>query len=96
MANKKNLKHNIELICTELLAECIALSLYESKTSNEDVEALIYSIIKTEANYISRISHPEPGMKPKIYFKDLIESFRNDINEIIDQINNLHWYPTTW
>lgn len=90
MASRKALKHNIELICSELLAECIAISLYDSEAKTENVEALFHCIIKTEANYISRISHPEPGMKPKVYFKDLIENFSNEINDIIDQINNLH------
>lgn len=90
MASKKALKHNIELICSELLAECIAVSLYESDDKKENAEALMHSIIKTEANYIARISHVQPGMKPKLYFKNLIENFTTDINEIVDQINNLH------
>lgn len=42
-----------------------------------------------ESNYLSRISHPEPGMDEKKYFHILIENFHKDANELIDQINNL-------
>jgi len=90
MANRKTLKHNIELICSELLAECIAVSLYETNVKADNLEALLHSIIKLEAHYISRISHQEPGMKPKLYFKDLKDNFSNDVNAIVDQINNMH------
>ncbi|MBO5466712.1 MAG: hypothetical protein IKK92_06265 [Prevotella sp.] len=90
MASKKTLKHNIEIICSELLAECIAISLYDSEVKKDNVEALLHSIIKIESNYIARISHPEPGMKPKLYYKDLIDNFSRDVNEIVDHINNLH------
>ena len=38
----------------------------------------------------SRISHPEPGIPAKQYFKDLREKFTAQASEIIDQINNLH------
>jgi len=40
-------------------------------------------------NYVGRISHIEPGMKAKDYFKDLREKFDAEANEIIDQICNL-------
>jgi hypothetical protein len=53
------------------------------------VEALLTSILTVHSNFISRISHPEPGMKPQKYFQDLKEDFNKQISEIIDQISNL-------
>ena len=45
MANKRTLKHSINLICEDLFAECVAVSLYGNSDSNNDnTEALIYSI----------------------------------------------------
>ena len=41
-------------------------------------------------DYVRRISHVEPGMKPKAYFNNLIEAFNNDTLELIDQITNLN------
>ena len=89
MANKRTLKHAISLICEELFAECVASSLYGPTKDKANADALLFSIIKTQNEYLCRVSHPEPGMKPKLYYKDLREKFATDVNEIIDHINNL-------
>lgn len=90
MANRRTLKRNINLICEELFAECVAVSLYSTKTNKENVEALLHTIVKLCNESICRVSNPEPGMSPKVYFKDVTEKFDISVNEIIDQINNLH------
>ncbi len=90
MANKRDLKKTINYICSDVLAECVASSLYNGKPSQENVEALLASILNIHDNYIRRVSHPEPGMKPHVYFKDLIDHFNKEISEVIDEIGNLH------
>lgn len=87
MANKRLLKRSITLICEELFAECVAASLYGHNRDGAD--ALIFSIVKMQDDFLSRISHPEPGMPATKYFKDLREKFASEASEIIDQINNL-------
>ena len=89
MANKRSLKHSINIVCGEIFAEAVAASLYGNEQHQDNAEAVLHSIIHLESNYISRISHVEPGMKLKQYFKDLREKFSKEANEIIDQINNL-------
>ena len=89
MANKRTLKHAINLICAELFAEAVAASLYGNEKNKENADAVLHSIIRLESNYISRISHVEPGMKASRYFKDLRENFTKEVDEIIDNINNL-------
>lgn len=89
MANKRTLKHAIKLICGELFAECVAASLYGPANIEENFEALLFSIIKMQDNYISRISHPEPGMKAARYYKDLRDKFNAEVDDIINQINSL-------
>lgn len=89
MTNKRNLKRTINYLCGDLFAECIAASLYNGKTNKDDVDALLTSILVLNNNYVRRISHPEPGMSAKKYFKDLITNFNKQALEIIDQINNL-------
>ena len=88
MANKRNLKQRVNEICGELFAEAVAASLYGSNEQQGTAEALLFSIIKLEGDYTSRISHPEPGMPAKKYYRDLIEKFYAEVNDIIDQINN--------
>ncbi len=88
MANKRTLKHAINAICEELFVECVAASLYSAENHQDDAEALLSSIIKMQAEFTTRVSHPEPGMKPKDYYKDLREKFTAQVSDIVDQINN--------
>lgn len=86
MAKRRNLKREINNVCTILFAEGIAAALENEHPEN--AEALLHSIIKLENEYVCRVSHVEPGMKPKIYFDDLIEKFNARVSEILDIINN--------
>lgn len=89
MNNKRNLKHTISLVCSDLFAEVVAQSLYHAKTDKETYEALLASIIVTHNDFIKRVSHPEPGMSPKEYYDHLISDFNKRVEEVVDQINNL-------
>ena len=89
MANKRTLKRSINLICEELFAECVATSLYGLSHDKENNDALLFSIIKMQNNYICRVGHPEPGMKASLYYKDLREKFGAEVEDIVNQINNL-------
>lgn len=90
MANKRDLKRTIHYVCSDLLAECVAASLYSEKPEKENIDALLTSILTLQSQYIKRISHPEPGLKQKDYFKDLIAQFNADVSEIVDQISNIY------
>ena len=86
MSNKRDLKKTINYICSELFAECVAASLYNGKPEEDNVNALLSSILMIQNDYVSRISHPEPGMETQYYFKDLSNNFNKQASEIIDQI----------
>ena len=89
MSNKRDLKRTISYICGDLFTEGIAASLYGENRDTENIEAILTSILVMHNNYIRRVSHVQPGMPAKVYFKDLKEKFSKEVNEIIDQINNL-------
>ena len=76
------------MICEDLFAESVAVSLYGPENDRENAEAVLSSIVKMEDHYIKRISHPEPGIPAKKYYKDLREKFSSQVNEILDQINS--------
>ena len=88
MANKRTLKRAIHSICEDLFAEAIAVSLYGAKGQQCNAEALLYSILKVEDEFIRRASHPEPGLSAKAYFKDLTDNFKAQVSDIIDQLNS--------
>ena len=85
MTNKRDLKKAINRICCDMFAECAAYSLYNSD-KKENISAILTAILMMHNNHIRRVSHPEPGMKPKDYYKDLTEKFNAQIDEISDQI----------
>ena len=89
MANKRNLKHVIHLVCEELFAEGVAASLYGNENHKDNAEALLYSIVRMQEDFVRRVSHPEPGIKARAYYKTLREKFTAQVGEVADQINNL-------
>jgi hypothetical protein len=89
MAKKKDLKHTINCICSDLFAEAVAASLYGSEKNTTDAQQLLSSIIVLRDDFVKRISHPEPGLKARQYYNNLIDDFNHQISDIIDQISNL-------
>ena len=90
MSSKRDLKRMINYVCSDLFAECVAASLYSGKPEKEDSDALLSSIVALHSQYIRRISHVEPGLKPRDYFKDLVARFNNEVSEIVDQISSMN------
>ena len=86
MANKRDLKRTINYITSELFAETVAASLYNGKPTQEDI---LSAIVMINGDYISRVSHPEPGITKGEYYKKLTVDFNKQVSEIIDQISNL-------
>lgn len=89
MANKRQLKQTINYICSELFAEAVAASLYGTSKDKESLDALLANILFTREDFVERISHPEPGMPQKEYYKRLRDDFNKRASDIIDQISNL-------
>ena len=87
MANKRKLKKSINLICETLFADCVAVSLYGPKGNKENMDALLFTIVKMQDHFTRRISHPEPGITAKDYYKDLREKFSAQVSNILDQID---------
>lgn len=89
MANKRNLKRNINYLCGELFSEVIAASQCSDKISQDDVKALLTSVLVIHRDFVKRVSHVEPGLAPKVFFKKLALDFNKQASEILDQVANL-------
>ena len=61
MASRKALKKNVNYIAGELFAECLMNSLYVPGTDKKKADELMGEILKMQDEFISRISHTEPG-----------------------------------
>lgn len=63
--------------------------MYSSKATEENVNALLASILVIHNDYVRRVSHQEPGLSPKLFYKDLVNNFNKQVSEIVDQVVNL-------
>ncbi len=88
MANRRDLKKNINYICSELFAECVAMMHYNLNVKQEDVDNIMTRILWTQDEFISRISHTEPG-NVKGFYKKLRADFNAQVEEIVNSISQL-------
>ena len=93
MAKRRTLKKNINYICSELFAECVALTHYKVDIKQEDVDNVMTRILLMQAinlrqDIISRISHTEPG-NVKGFYKKLRMDFNAQVSDIVSTISQL-------
>ncbi|WP_321480759.1 hypothetical protein [uncultured Bacteroides sp.] len=89
MASRKELKKNINYIIGELFCECVVNAKYIPGTDKAKADLLMQEILKTQDEFISRISHTEPG-NVKGFYKKLYQDFDSKVNEIIEGISKLN------
>lgn len=89
MSSKRSLKRYINYVCSDLFAEALAAQLYGENKDRGQSDMVLTAVLRVHNDFIRRISHPEPGMSTKTYFKILKEDFSKHVNELADQINAL-------
>lgn len=89
MAKRRDLKKSINFLCGELFAECVAIMQYQKPIPKEDVDNVMTNILKFQDDMLNRVSHVEPGMKAKIYFKKLRDDMVMNTDEIVAHIKAL-------
>lgn len=81
MASRRRLKKQVNYIAGELFTECFIHNMYIPGTDKEKTDALMAEILIMQDDFISRISHTEPGNVKEFYRK-----FRKDFNAKVDEI----------
>lgn len=89
MTNKRDLKKAINYICSDLFTECLAASLCCSDDNVKACNDLLSGILLMHSDFVSRVSHPEPGMAAKKYYQKLATDFNKEVSALIDQISAL-------
>ena len=88
MASRRELKKNVNYIAGELFMECLVNSLYVPGTDRAKADKLMGEILEMKDEFISRISHTEPG-NVKGFYKKFREDFNKQVDAIIDGIGKL-------
>lgn len=89
MASRRELKKTVNYISGELFAECLVNSMFVPGTDKAKAEELMAEVLKMQDEFLSRISHTEPG-NVKGFYKKFRADFNAKVNEIIDAIAKLN------
>lgn len=85
MASRRNLKKHVNYIAGELFTECLVNSLYVPGTDKAKADQLMGQILEMQHEFISRISHTQPG-NVKMFYKKFRADFNAQVSTIIDNI----------
>lgn len=88
MASRRQLKKNVNYIIGELFTECLVNSMFIPGTDQDKANALMSQILQAQDDFISRISHTEPG-EAKAFYKKFKADFNAQVDEFIKAIGNL-------
>ncbi len=89
MASRRQLKKNVNYIAGELFTECLVHASFIPGTDKAKADELMARILMTQNEFVSRISHTEPG-NVKGFYKKFRSDFEAQINEIIEAIGKLN------
>lgn len=92
MANKRNLKDNINYVTGELISECLTYQRFHPELSDEKLTEILQDIINFRNDAIARINHIEGKDNPqrvKEQFINIRENFKKSI-ELLDQLPKKH------
>ena len=74
MASRRDLQRDISYVIGDIFTECLIYKELVPGTDKAAAEKLIVDLLRIDNEFITRISHTEPG-KPKEYYSALIQDF---------------------
>lgn len=89
MANRRKLKKQINLICSELFAEVVSISLYSPLSNKSSADDIMVAVLNLQDEMLRRVSHTQPG-NVKGFYNKLRSDMATAVSNILDQLDNLH------
>ncbi len=84
MANKRQLKKSVNYICSQLISDCVALSMCQG-ADREKLDALMTEVLRLHQDFNSRISYCEKG-KEQLFFQKFRQEFTEKVNDLSERI----------
>ena len=88
MASRRDLKRDISYVIGDIFTECLIYKELVPGTDKAAAEKLIVDLLRIDNEFITRISHTEPG-KAKVYYRTLVKDFQKEITAVIDKLTKL-------
>ena len=93
MASRKDLKKQINNICGELFADCVALKMCE-QGNDEQLNEVMLEIWDLRREYVSRISHTEK-LSERVFYKKLRAEFSEKAEALSKKIISCEFFRST-
>ena len=88
MASRRDLKRDISYVIGDIFTECLIYKELVPGTDKNAAEKLIVDLLRIDNEFITRISHTEPG-NAKGYYRALVNDFQKEISAVIDKLAKL-------
>ncbi len=88
MASRRDLKRDISYVIGDIFTECLIYKELVPGTNHNEAEKLIVDLLRIDNEFITRISHTEPG-NAKGYYRALVKDFQAQITQVIDKLTKL-------
>ena len=88
MASRRDLKRDISYVIGDIFTECLIYKELVPGTDKAAAEKLIVDLLRIDNEFITRISHTEPG-NAKGYYRTLVKDFQKEITAVIDKLTKL-------
>jgi len=88
MASRRGLKRDISYVIGDIFTECLIYKELVPGTNQKEAEKLIVDLLRIDNEFITRISHTEPG-NAKEYYRALVKDFQTEIGKVIDKLTKL-------
>lgn len=91
MANRRDLKKDINYLTTEVVSECYIKHLL-TNTDEKAVSELITEALNNGEEFLKRVNHPDGKLNPKLvkkYYSHLRREFMEKSSTILDKLGKL-------
>lgn len=88
MASRRHLKRDISYVIGDVFTECLVYKELVPGTDKDTAEKIIVDLLRIDNEFITRISHTEPG-NAKQYYRALIKDFQTNMGDVIDRLVKL-------
>ena len=89
MATRRDLKKDVTYVTNQLFAECMFFNSFIPNIDKTKTDNLMSNILNIQDEFITRISHTEPG-SVKAFYKTLRSDFDQEIGKITKEMNELN------
>ncbi|MCQ2084211.1 MAG: hypothetical protein MJY58_06950 [Bacteroidaceae bacterium] len=88
MASRRNLKKDVSYIIGDLFTECLVYKELVPGTDKAAADDLMMDLLEMDTEFITRISHTQPG-EAKQYYRTYLKDFNEAVSNVAAKLNSL-------